>query len=87
MLRCSSANALATGRPHTASGQRGPLRAPCPDLRMGRGRGPGVLAAAGGIITTPDGADLAYGRTSDFYVLGFVTWGDPSAATAILAAK
>jgi 3'(2'), 5'-bisphosphate nucleotidase len=49
--------------------------------------GHAVLAAAGGVVTTPDGAELAYGRTSDFYVPGFVAWGDPSAAAAILAAK
>jgi 3'(2'), 5'-bisphosphate nucleotidase len=49
--------------------------------------GHAILAAAGGIVTTPDGAELAYGRTSDFHIPAFIAWGDPSAAAAILAAK
>jgi 3'(2'), 5'-bisphosphate nucleotidase len=49
--------------------------------------GHAVLAAAGGIVTTPEGAELAYGRTSDFHIPAFIAWGDPSAAAAILAAR
>jgi 3'(2'), 5'-bisphosphate nucleotidase len=49
--------------------------------------GHAVLAAAGGVVTTPDGAELAYGRTADFHIPAFIAWGDPSAAAAILAAK
>jgi 3'(2'), 5'-bisphosphate nucleotidase len=42
--------------------------------------GHAVLCAAGGIVTTPDGSELSYGRTSDFHVPAFIAWGDPSAA-------
>jgi 3'(2'), 5'-bisphosphate nucleotidase len=42
--------------------------------------GHAVLAAAGGIVTTPDGAGLLYGRRRDFHIPGFVAWGDPAAA-------
>jgi 3'(2'), 5'-bisphosphate nucleotidase len=49
--------------------------------------GHAVLCAAGGIVTSPDGSGLSYGRTSDFHVPAFIAWGDPSAAAAILAAK
>jgi 3'(2'), 5'-bisphosphate nucleotidase len=42
--------------------------------------GHAVLCAAGGSVTTPDGSELSYGRTSDFHVPAFIAWGDPSAA-------
>ena len=41
--------------------------------------GHAVVVAAGGVVTAPDGADLAYGRAG-FRVPGFVAWGDPMAA-------
>jgi 3'(2'), 5'-bisphosphate nucleotidase len=42
--------------------------------------GHAVLAAAGGIVTKPDGTKLSYGRISEnFRVPAFVAWGDPSA--------
>ena len=42
--------------------------------------GHAVLAAAGGIVTAPDGAPLRYGRSSaGFRVASFVAWGDPAA--------
>jgi 3'(2'), 5'-bisphosphate nucleotidase len=46
--------------------------------------GHAVLAAAGGCVTAPDGADLTYGRTPDFHISGFIAWGDPSAAAETL---
>jgi 3'(2'), 5'-bisphosphate nucleotidase len=46
-----------------------------------------ILAAAGGIVTDPDGADLVYGRAPHFHVPGFIAWGDPSAAAEILKQK
>jgi 3'(2'), 5'-bisphosphate nucleotidase len=49
--------------------------------------GHAVLAAAGGTVTTPDGAELTYGHAADFHVPGFVAWGDPSAAAGILTPK
>jgi 3'(2'), 5'-bisphosphate nucleotidase len=49
--------------------------------------GHAILAAAGGVVTTPDGAELAYGRTSDFHISAFIAWGDPTAAAVVLAAK
>jgi len=39
-----------------------------------------LLAAAGGLVSAPDGAPLRYGRISEaFRVPAFVAWGDPSA--------
>jgi 3'(2'), 5'-bisphosphate nucleotidase len=43
--------------------------------------GHAVLAAAGGVVTTPEGAPLSYGRIAEnFRVPAFVAWGDPEAA-------
>ncbi len=42
--------------------------------------GHAVLAAAGGIVTTPEGGALSYGQSEkDFRVAGFIAWGDSSA--------
>jgi 3'(2'), 5'-bisphosphate nucleotidase len=43
--------------------------------------GHAVLAAAGGTVTAPDGAQSDYGHAPDFHVPGFIAWGDPSAQT------
>jgi 3'(2'), 5'-bisphosphate nucleotidase len=46
--------------------------------------GHAVLAAAGGRITTPEGAPLRYGRIAEnFRVPAFVAWGDPEAAVRL----
>jgi 3'(2'), 5'-bisphosphate nucleotidase len=46
--------------------------------------GHAVLAAAGGLVTKPDGSMLGYGRISDnFRVPAFLAWGDPSAAATL----
>jgi 3'(2'), 5'-bisphosphate nucleotidase len=46
--------------------------------------GHAVLAAAGGVITAPEGAPLRYGRMAEnFRVPAFIAWGDPSAATRL----
>jgi 3'(2'), 5'-bisphosphate nucleotidase len=45
--------------------------------------GHAILMAAGGIVTAPDGAELAYGDAPEFHVPGFIAWGDPSAQTGI----
>ena len=43
--------------------------------------GHALLAAAGGIVTMPDGAALHYGRVAEnFRVPAFVAWGDPDRA-------
>jgi 3'-phosphoadenosine 5'-phosphosulfate (PAPS) 3'-phosphatase len=43
-----------------------------------------VLAAAGGMITKPDGSTLGYGRISDnFRIPAFMAWGDPSAPATL----
>lgn len=45
--------------------------------------GQAVLTAAGGIVTTPEGGPLAYGRVAEnFRVPAFVAWGDPAKAAA-----
>jgi 3'(2'), 5'-bisphosphate nucleotidase len=46
--------------------------------------GHAVLAAAGGILLTPEGGELTYGRIgAGFRVPAFVAWGDPSAPGAL----
>jgi 3'(2'), 5'-bisphosphate nucleotidase len=41
--------------------------------------GHAIVAAAGGMVTTPSGAPLRYGRVQDdFKIPGFVAWGDPA---------
>lgn len=46
--------------------------------------GHALVAAAGGIVTTPQGTALAYGRiTEKFRVPAFVAWGDPAKAAAV----
>lgn len=43
--------------------------------------GHALVVAAGGIVVTPEGADLAYGRAeAAFRVPAFVAWGDPGKA-------
>ncbi len=44
--------------------------------------GHALLAAAGGTVTTPDGAPLTYGRPG-FRVPAFIAWGDPAAASSL----
>jgi 3'(2'), 5'-bisphosphate nucleotidase len=44
--------------------------------------GHAVLAAAGGVVLTPDGGPLRYGTDPAHYVPGFVAWGDPALAAA-----
>lgn len=45
--------------------------------------GQALLTAAGGIVTTPQGGPLAYGRAAEkFRVPAFVAWGDPVKAAA-----
>ena len=44
--------------------------------------GHALVAAAGGIVSTPQGLPLAYGRASEnFRVPAFIAWGDPRKAT------
>lgn len=46
--------------------------------------GQALLTAAGGIVTTPQGGPLAYGRVAEnFRVPAFIAWGDPAKAKAI----
>jgi 3'(2'), 5'-bisphosphate nucleotidase len=46
--------------------------------------GHALLAAAGGILLTPEGGALTYGRIgAGFRVPAFVAWGDPSAPEAL----
>jgi len=41
--------------------------------------GHALVTAAGGMVTTPNGAPLRYGRTDHgFNVPGFIAWGDPT---------
>jgi 3'(2'), 5'-bisphosphate nucleotidase len=45
--------------------------------------GHAILAAAGGVVTTPEGKALLYGRADDFHIPGFIAWGDPVAAWSL----
>jgi 3'(2'), 5'-bisphosphate nucleotidase len=46
--------------------------------------GHAVLAAAGGVLTSPGGAALSYGQIGrNFRVPAFVAWGDPAAPAAL----
>ena len=46
--------------------------------------GHALLVAAGGIVTTPQGTALPYGRIAEnFRVPAFVAWGDPAKAAAV----
>jgi 3'(2'), 5'-bisphosphate nucleotidase len=48
--------------------------------------GDAIVTAAGGLVTTPEGAPLTYDMTSKrFLVDGFIAWGDPSAPTLVSA--
>lgn len=43
--------------------------------------GQALLTAAGGIVVTPEGGSLAYGRAAEnFRVPAFIAWGDPAKA-------
>ena len=46
--------------------------------------GHALVVAAGGIVTTPQGTALPYGRVAEnFRVPAFIAWGDPSKAAAV----
>jgi 3'(2'), 5'-bisphosphate nucleotidase len=46
--------------------------------------GHALVAAAGGVVTTPEGTALAYGRAAEkFRVPAFVAWGDRGKAVAL----
>lgn len=46
--------------------------------------GHALVVAAGGIVTTPHGTPLAYGRVAEnFRVPAFIAWGDPAKAATI----
>jgi 3'(2'), 5'-bisphosphate nucleotidase len=46
--------------------------------------GHALVAAAGGVVMTPQGTTLSYGRAAEnFRVPAFVAWGDPAKATAM----
>ena len=46
--------------------------------------GHALVVAAGGIVTTPQGSALPYGRVAEnFRVPAFIAWGDPAKAAAV----
>ena len=45
--------------------------------------GHAVLAAAGGLVTAPDGRPLLYGTHTGLRIPGFLAWGDPALAKAV----
>jgi 3'(2'), 5'-bisphosphate nucleotidase len=50
--------------------------------------GDAIVTAAGGLVTTPEGAPLTYDMTSQrFLVDGFIAWGDPSAPKRVSATQ
>jgi 3'(2'), 5'-bisphosphate nucleotidase len=47
--------------------------------------GHAVVAAAGGVVMTPAGGPLTYGRAAEsFRVPGFLAWGDPAAVRQVI---
>lgn len=57
-----------------------PRLAPTHDWDIAAGHA--ILKAAGGSVTAPDGAPLAYG-TNDLLIPAFLAWGDPTSAVLI----
>jgi len=57
-----------------------PRLAPTHDWDIGAGHA--ILKAAGGSVTAPDGAPLAYG-TNDLLIPAFLAWGDPASAVLV----
>jgi 3'(2'), 5'-bisphosphate nucleotidase len=57
-----------------------PRLAPTHDWDIAAGHA--ILKAAGGSVTAPDGAPLAYG-SNDLLIPAFLAWGDPSSAVLI----
>jgi 3'(2'), 5'-bisphosphate nucleotidase len=54
-----------------------------PTYQWDAAAGHAVLAAAGGVVTTPQGTGLAYAlEPGQMIIPGFVAWGDPSAVIA-----
>src|SRR5207248_3347511 len=46
--------------------------------------GHAIVGAAGGVVTTPQGSPLSYGRrNANFRVPAFIAWGDPAAAARL----
>jgi 3'(2'), 5'-bisphosphate nucleotidase len=46
--------------------------------------GHALVVAAGGVVMTPQGSALAYGRAAEnFRVPAFIVWGDPSKAASV----
>ena len=46
--------------------------------------GHALVVAAGGIVTTPQGSALPYGRAAErFRVPAFIAWGDPAKAASV----
>ena len=46
--------------------------------------GHAIVVAAGGIVTTPQGTALPYGRAdANFRVPAFIAWGDPAMAASV----
>ena len=55
-----------------------------PTMEWDTAAGHAVLAAAGGIVTTPEGAPFLYGKCEAGYRNGpFLAWGDPAAAASL----
>jgi len=55
-----------------------------PTMEWDIAAGDAVLTAAGGAVTTPDGARMLYGKRQEDYRSGpFVAWGDPPAGTRL----
>jgi 3'(2'), 5'-bisphosphate nucleotidase len=73
-----SGSALKFGRVAEGVADLYPRLAPTCEWDVAAGHA--VVAAAGGVITTPEGAPLPYGRIAEqFRIPAFIAWGDPSA--------
>jgi len=48
------------------------------------GAGHALIAAAGGVVTSPQGSDISFGHAGkDFRIPAFIAWGDPAKAASV----
>jgi len=77
VARLASGSAIKLGRIAEGSADVYPRLAPTHQWDVAAGHA--IVAAAGGIVTTPDRLPLSYGSADGLRVPGFIAWGDPSA--------
>jgi 3'(2'), 5'-bisphosphate nucleotidase len=77
ITRLASGSAIKLGRVAEGSADVYPRLAPTHQWDVAAGHA--IVAAAGGVVTTPDRLPLSYRPAEGLRVPGFIAWGDPSA--------